>query len=193
MTMSTIYSFCDELIEDMEHFEQSTVPNGRPNTMNNYGILLNELGFDDGFTTPLREQYLQPLTSLLYPECGGRCLNSHKAFIVKYDMHEDLDLSYHYDNAEVTRNVSLQKEFTEGNLYFGDMRQVPLSESVYGGRAESDRGSSPQSTTHAHLLWPALEPHCLDEVLTGEEQTVPRVQQEAHLGRGIGLRRRLHQ
>lgn len=41
-------------------------------------------------------------------------------------MNEDLDLSYHYDNAEVTLNVSLGKDFTEGNLYFGDMRQVIL-------------------------------------------------------------------
>lgn len=90
-------------------------------------ILLNELGFDEHFITPLREQYLLPLTSLLYPDCGGRCLDSHKAFVVKYDMNEDLDLSYHYDNAEVTLNVSLGKEFTEGNLYFGDMRQVMSS------------------------------------------------------------------
>ncbi|KAJ8286158.1 hypothetical protein GJAV_G00035180 [Gymnothorax javanicus] len=121
--------FCKELIEELEHFEQSGAPRGRPNTMNNYGILLNELGFDDGFITPLREKYLQPVTALLYPDCGGRCLDSHKAFVVKYAMQEDLDLSYHYDNAEVTLNVSLGKEFTEGNLYFGDMRWVPLSDS----------------------------------------------------------------
>ncbi|XP_056232878.1 2-oxoglutarate and iron-dependent oxygenase domain-containing protein 2 isoform X1 [Seriola aureovittata] len=121
-------SFCEELVEELEHFEQSSAPKGRPNTMNHYGVLLNELGFDEGFFTPLREQYLHPLTSLLYPDCGGRCLDSHKAFVVKYDMNEDLDLSYHYDNAEVTLNVSLGKEFTEGNLYFGDMRQVPLSD-----------------------------------------------------------------
>ncbi|XP_010901009.2 2-oxoglutarate and iron-dependent oxygenase domain-containing protein 2 isoform X2 [Esox lucius] len=123
-------TFCNELIEELEHFEQSAAPKGRPNTMNKYGFLLNELGFDEGFVTPLREQYLQPLTSLLYPDSGGLCLDSHKAFVVKYDMHEDLDLSYHYDNAEVTLNVSLGKEFTEGNLYFGDMREVPLSETV---------------------------------------------------------------
>ncbi|KAJ8263596.1 hypothetical protein COCON_G00160530 [Conger conger] len=121
--------FCEELIEELEHFEQSQAPKGRPNTMNNYGILLNELGFDEGFITPLREEYLQPVSALLYPDCGGHCLDSHKAFVVKYAMHEDLDLSYHYDNAEVTLNVSLGKEFVEGNLYFGDMRHVPLSES----------------------------------------------------------------
>ncbi|XP_042278301.1 2-oxoglutarate and iron-dependent oxygenase domain-containing protein 2-like [Thunnus maccoyii] len=117
-------SFCKELVEELEHFEQSSAPKGRPNTMNHYGILLNELGFDEGFITPLRQQYLHPLTSLLYPDCGGRCLDSHKAFVVKYDINEDVYLSYHYDNAEVTLNVSLGNDFTEGNLYFGDMRQV---------------------------------------------------------------------
>lgn len=73
---------------------------------------------------PLRELYLKPLCALLYPDCGGKWLDSHKAFIVKYAQSEDLDLSYHYDNAEVTLNLSLGKHFTEGNLYFGDMRQV---------------------------------------------------------------------
>ncbi|XP_036454256.1 2-oxoglutarate and iron-dependent oxygenase domain-containing protein 2 [Colossoma macropomum] len=120
--------FCRDFIEELEHFEQSKAPKGRPNTMNNYGILLDELGFDEGLITPLRERYLRPLSALLYPDCGGQWLDSHKAFVVKYAMHEDLDLSYHYDNAEVTLNVSLGKDFTEGNLYFGDMKEVPLSE-----------------------------------------------------------------
>nr|XP_021388492.1 2-oxoglutarate and iron-dependent oxygenase domain-containing protein 2 isoform X2 [Lonchura striata domestica] len=100
------------------------MPKGRPNTMNNYGVLLNELGMDEPFLTPLRER-LRPITALLYPELGGACLDSHKAFVVKYSLHEDLDLSSHYDNAEVTLNVSLGKEFTEGNLYFGDFNQDP--------------------------------------------------------------------
>ena len=89
-------------------------------------MLLNELGFDEGLITPLRECYLGPIASLLYPDCGGGCLDSHKAFVVKYDLKEDLDLSYHYDNAEVTLNVSLGKDFTGGNLYFGDMKDVRL-------------------------------------------------------------------
>lgn len=87
-------------------------------------ILLNELGFDEGFLTPLREQYLTPLARLLFPEQGGGNLDSHKAFVVTYKMDEDLDLNYHYDNAEVTINVSLGKEFCDGVLYFGDMRTV---------------------------------------------------------------------
>ncbi|XP_041038468.1 2-oxoglutarate and iron-dependent oxygenase domain-containing protein 2 isoform X1 [Carcharodon carcharias] len=121
--------FCSQLIGELENFEQSNMPKGRPNTMNNYGVLLNELGFDGTFITSLREDYLQPITSLLYPDCGGWKMDSHKAFIVKYAVNQDRELSFHYDNAEVTLNVSLGKDFSEGNLYFGDMRQVPISES----------------------------------------------------------------
>ena len=36
----------------------------------------------------------------------------------------DVGLSYHYDNAEVTLNVSLGKEYNDGELYFGDMKGV---------------------------------------------------------------------
>ncbi len=89
-------------------------------------ILLNELGFDADFITPLRLKYLTPITTLLFADWGGDYLDSHKAFVVKYKEGEDLDLAYHYDNAEVTINVSLGREFTEGTLYFGDMRQVPI-------------------------------------------------------------------
>ncbi|XP_072096869.1 2-oxoglutarate and iron-dependent oxygenase domain-containing protein 2 isoform X1 [Mobula birostris] len=123
--------FCSQLMEELENFERSDMPKGRPNTMNNYGVLLNELGFDETFITPLREDYLQPITSLLYPDCGGQAMDSHKAFVVKYAVNEDRDLSFHYDNAEVTLNVSLGKDFNKGNLYFGDMRQVWVSQNEY--------------------------------------------------------------
>lgn len=51
-------------------------------------------------------------------------MDSHKAFVVQYSEDKDFDLSCHYDNSEVTLNVSLGKEFTDGNLYFSDMKEV---------------------------------------------------------------------
>lgn len=186
-----------------------------------FQVLLNELGLDEGFITPLRERYLQPVASVLYPDCGGSCLDSHKAFVVKYAMNEDLALSYHYDNAEVTLNVSIGKEFTDGNLYFGALKQVqqllflldpggrdrcvcvcfsPAGSSrrsrVFRGGAQSGRGPPASGPANArgpgHLLGAALEPHHLDEGLAGAQQAVPHVQQEAGAGGGPGLRRRLH-
>jgi hypothetical protein len=52
---------------------------------------------------------------------GTSGLDSHKAFIVSYRMGQDIDLAYHYDNAEITVNISLNDEFNDGDLYFGTM------------------------------------------------------------------------
>ena len=30
--------FCEEFIEEIDHFENTELPKGRPNTMNNYGV-----------------------------------------------------------------------------------------------------------------------------------------------------------
>ncbi|KAK3862066.1 hypothetical protein Pcinc_032037 [Petrolisthes cinctipes] len=113
--------FCHALVEELANYEQSPLPKARPNTMNAYGIKLDELGFDE-FVTRLRSDYLTPLTRLLYPDWGGGQLDSHKAFIVTYREGQDVDLAYHYDNAEVTLNVALNGDYQDGELYFGAMR-----------------------------------------------------------------------
>ncbi|XP_075690213.1 2-oxoglutarate and iron-dependent oxygenase domain-containing protein 2 isoform X2 [Rhinoderma darwinii] len=128
---SDMREFCTDFVAELENFEKSQLDKGRPNTMNNYGVLLNELGLDESFITPLREKYLRPITSIIYPDWGGGYLDSHKAFVVQYSEDKDLDLSCHYDNSEVTLNVSLGKAFTDGNLYFSDMREVPSNERRY--------------------------------------------------------------
>jgi len=92
-------------------------------------VLLDELGFDEGLVTPLREQYLQPVLGLLFPEWTGQKLDSHKAFTVQYEPEKDTALDYHFDNAEVTLNVCLGKDFDDGTLYFGNMRTKAVSES----------------------------------------------------------------
>nr|XP_039247999.1 2-oxoglutarate and iron-dependent oxygenase domain-containing protein 2-like [Styela clava] len=99
------------------------MPKGRPNTMNNGGILLDELGFNENFITPLRESYLDPIAKILFPDWVDEKLDSHKSFTVNYKEDQDLDLGFHYDNAEVTLNVCIGKDFDDGSLYFGSMRQ----------------------------------------------------------------------
>lgn len=90
-------------------------------------ILLDELGFDENLLDPFLEQCIQPICSIFFPEDGGSSLDSYKAFTVKYKIGEDLQLGYHYDNAEVTLNVCIGKDFTEGGLYFGDMKEVIIA------------------------------------------------------------------
>lgn len=116
--------FCRALLQELEHFEQSDLPKGRPNTMNNYGVLLHELGLDEPLVT-LRERFLQPLTALLYPDCGGGRLDSHRAFVVKYAPGQDRALGCHYDNAELTLNVALGKAFTGAPCTSGTSSRHP--------------------------------------------------------------------
>ena len=94
------------------------------------------MGFDNHFMNKFREHYLQPLSAVLYPECTGSTgLDSHRSFIVTYTTcgsgKTDVGLSTHYDNAEVTLNVSLGKVFTDGELYFGEMKGVSAMDPIH--------------------------------------------------------------
>ncbi|GFS98513.1 2-oxoglutarate and iron-dependent oxygenase domain-containing protein 2 [Nephila pilipes] len=122
-------AFCKQLIKELDHYQESSLPKGRPNSMNKYGVLLDELGFHDHFSQVLRTKYLDPLAKILFPEWRGNELDSHKIFTVGYKINEDLELGYHYDNSEITLNVCLGKLFEGGDLYFGDMKTIPIAES----------------------------------------------------------------
>jgi len=116
--------FCALLMEELNYFEDSNLAKGRPNTMNRKGVLLDELlGFEPDFVDVLRVDYLQPIVDRLMPDLAAAVLDSQKAFTVSYREGEDVDLSYHYDNAEVTLNVCLGKDFSGGELYFGDVKK----------------------------------------------------------------------
>ena len=39
-------AFCALLIEELDAFYASGLPAQRPNSMNNYGVILNEIGFE---------------------------------------------------------------------------------------------------------------------------------------------------
>jgi len=59
--------FCVKMCEELEHLEASGLPLVRPNTMNNYGIVLTEVGFND-LLAGLRECIVQPLAAILFPD-----------------------------------------------------------------------------------------------------------------------------
>jgi hypothetical protein len=117
--------FCAELLEEMDHFESwcASVELGqiRPNTMNNYGTVLDSMGF-----SPLMQQmmteWVGPFASMLYADVGGGSLDRHHGFIVDYAIGKDTSLDFHVDESDVTLNVCLGKQFTGGELYFGGVR-----------------------------------------------------------------------
>mmetsp|Transcript_20710 Transcript_20710/g.33388 ORF Transcript_20710/g.33388 Transcript_20710/m.33388 type:complete len:133 (-) Transcript_20710:42-440(-) len=57
--------FCKRLIKELENINKSGVQKSRPNSMNNYGLLLNEMGFTDAFTDPLMFKFIQPIAKLV--------------------------------------------------------------------------------------------------------------------------------
>jgi len=118
--------FCTELIQEVEHFEHSGMPIMRPNTMNNYGVILDEIGFEPFFQRLL--DYVKPIATLFYGRMGAT-LDSHHAFIVQYKIGEDTDLGFHYDESEVTLNVCLGRTFIGGSLYFRGLLEDPSTHS----------------------------------------------------------------
>jgi len=125
--LSQVYVFdmlteqvCRELIIELENYEKCAkdldLPLRRPNSMNNYGLVLNEIGFRK-VLNELTRIYVTPLLQLHFPQYA-KDINHHHSFVVKYAVKEDELLDTHIDSSLVTLNVCLGKEFKGGSLYF---------------------------------------------------------------------------
>lgn len=82
------------------------------------------------------DTYLSPFTTLLFPNDHGDSLDDHHCFLVRYKAGEDLKLSLHVDDSEVTLNVCLGKEFQGGLLNF------------YGEKGEATEKKEEVNVTH---------------------------------------------
>mmetsp|Transcript_8199 Transcript_8199/g.18962 ORF Transcript_8199/g.18962 Transcript_8199/m.18962 type:complete len:460 (-) Transcript_8199:11-1390(-) len=107
--------FCDMFVEEIFNFYSTGLPAKRPNSMNNYGIILNEIGLEP-MIDALQELF-QPLGELLFPGPGS-VWDGHHCFIVRYRAGEDLGLDMHTDDSDVTFNVCLGLDFTGAGLQF---------------------------------------------------------------------------
>lgn len=122
---------CNALIEEVIAFEDSGLPASRPNTMNKYGLILDQIGMRSALAE-LRNA-LVPLLQLFYAgERGIDKINDHHAFIVQYaapasgaHVEGDVDLGFHYDASDFTLNVCLGREWTGSHLYFCGLLEKP--------------------------------------------------------------------
>lgn len=89
----------------------------RPNSMNNYGVVLAELGLEPAMDE-LLYTWLVPLTRRYFPEHAGSGLDHQHAFVVDYAEDGDLSLGFHVDDSEVTLNVCLGLSFEGAEVYF---------------------------------------------------------------------------
>ena len=111
--------FCELLCAELAAVRASGLPLGRPNSMNTDGVLLDELGLAEALIAPLVRDWLEPLCARLPSIAAAHSgLDHHKAFVVRYRLGEDEQLSPHFDNAEVTLNVNLGHAFSGGELAF---------------------------------------------------------------------------
>jgi len=110
-------------MEEITHFYGSKLPARRPNSMNNYGIILNEIGLETlAFT--LQDSVIQPLASILLPEAGSE-LESHHAFTIRYRGGEDTHLDVHTDDSDITFNVNIFENYTGAPLVFCGLNGNP--------------------------------------------------------------------
>ncbi|KAL2611464.1 hypothetical protein R1flu_023156 [Riccia fluitans] len=118
-------TFCAKMLDEVQHFEnwalEAKVKVMRPNTMNNYGAVLDDIGME-GMLHELMMGFINPLAGVLFENVGGSTLDAHHGFVVEYSMDRDLDLGFHVDDSEVTLNVCLGKEFDGGELFFRGVR-----------------------------------------------------------------------
>lgn len=115
--------FCDKFLEEVDNYFASGLPIRRPNSMNNYGLIVNEIGLEDAITH-FQQNYILLLAKLLYPKQGA-AFHAHHSFMVEYKAGHDLGLDMHTDDSDVTLNVCLGRQFQGAGLTFcGQMGQA---------------------------------------------------------------------
>ena len=149
--------FCTKLLEELQHYEASGNPIQRPNSMNNYGIIVNQIGMRP-LLDDLQRRFILPLSQLLFSREGGE-FSSHHSFVVQYKQGQDLGLDMHHDDSDVTLNVCLGKEFTGATLSF------------CGGFGQREHRK--HTHTYAHALGRAIihlgsHRHGADDIASGE-------------------------
>ena len=116
---------CEAIIEEVKSFESwcdvNELTNLRPNSMNSYGVILDNFGFEDCLQK-LMEGVVVPFARQLFADVGGASLDKHHGFTVEYAVRKDVELGFHVDASDVTLNVCLGRDFQGGDLYFRGIR-----------------------------------------------------------------------
>ena len=88
--------------------------------MRKHGVVMKEIGLET-IIDKLRPN-IEKLSRDLFPELVGETgLDSYKAYTIEYDADDKeylKDIGTHFDNSEVTLNVSLTDDHDGGELYF---------------------------------------------------------------------------
>ena len=86
-------AFCETFLREVDNYDSSGLPVRRPNSMNMYGLIVNEIGMRDAITE-LQQDILWPVARLLWPLQSTQ-FDAHHSFIVRYKSDEDPGLDMH--------------------------------------------------------------------------------------------------
>ena len=86
-------AFCETFLAEVDNYDASGLPVRRPNSMNNYGLIVNEIGMREAITE-LQQEILWPVARLLWPLQSTQ-FDAHHSFIVRYKSDEDPGLDMH--------------------------------------------------------------------------------------------------
>lgn len=117
--------FCRRLLLEIEAFLGEPELVRRPNSMNAYGVVLDDLEPARDFFAALTRRVVQPLARALFDEWLSGELDNHHAFSVKYALGGDRGLDFHMDQSLITLNVCLGRQFSGGAVYFNGVRDTP--------------------------------------------------------------------
>ena len=80
-------AFCRTFLSEVDNYDASGLPVRRPNSMNMYGLIVNEIGMREAITE-LQQYILWPVARLLWPLQSTQ-FDAHHSFIVRYKADED--------------------------------------------------------------------------------------------------------
>ena len=117
--------WCRRLVDELSRLrawsEAHGIPPVAPNSMNRYGVMLDDLGMGTAMGWLTRD-VIRPLAASRYADLGGADLEDPHAFLVEYHDKGDVHLDFHVDDSEVTLNLCLGESFSGGELYFEGLR-----------------------------------------------------------------------
>jgi hypothetical protein len=93
-TSEFVKLFVDEIHNFYAASIRHEIPIHRTNSMNNYGVVVNEIGLKP-LISSFQQQYLWPISKVLFPEEATPQFDGHHSFIVRYQADEDLGLDMH--------------------------------------------------------------------------------------------------
>ncbi|KAH8070366.1 procollagen-lysine 5-dioxygenase [Aureococcus anophagefferens] len=80
-------AFCRDFLQEVDGYMDSGLPIRRPNSMNNYGLIVNEIGMLN-VISELQREVLWPIARSLWPK-EGSAFHAHHSFMVQYRKTED--------------------------------------------------------------------------------------------------------